>query len=518
MDDGCVIGTIPQLSQVVDILRRDGPARGLILSTSHTVQAPARPKTTVWSPGDSTGDEDPLLWGVTRIEESGIILLGAAVGNSAYVAGVLEEKVDKITEVTALLPTIEDAHTEFALARSTLTLPKFMFSLRTTPTTDHTIILEQFDTTTKEALGRIMGCPLPPLALQQAKLPVSMGGLGLREAVDHAAAAYTASFLASQDLVRSMLSTPPDSPPSTLPPAVLTSLNTSLGEEVAATQDSLLGVTQRQLSTRIDLANQRLHSNLTRESAGEREVARLASLSLPYAGSWLNCPPMPALNLHLRPTEFTTAVKIRLGLPVYDQAGPCPVCHLPSDTLADHALVCGSGGERILRHNLARDALCDTAVAAGLSPIKEGRNLLPGTGRKPADIFLPCWSGGRDAALDVTVTHPLQAATRAGAAATPGHAMNVSYGRKMAGAWDRCRAANIAFIPIVAESLGGWHPVAVDQIKKLARCLAMHTGQAIEASTAHLFTRLSTVLVRGCVEMVLNRSPTFPSPEIGGTE
>ena len=73
-------------------------------------------------------------------------------------------------------------------------------------------------------------------------------------------------------------------------------------------------------------------------------------------------------------------------------------------------------------------------------------------------------------------------------------------------------------IPIVAESLGGWHPVAVDQIKKLARCLATHTGQAIEASTAHLFTRLSTVLVRGCVEMVLNRSPTFPSPEIGGTE
>ena len=147
-----------------------------------------------------------------------------------------------------------------------------------------------------------------------------------------------------------------------------------------------------------------------------------------------------------------------------------------------------------------------------------GRNLLPGTGRKPADIFLPCWSGGRDAALDVTMTHPLQAATRAGAAATPGHAMTVAYNRKMAGAWDRCRAANIAFFPIVAESLGGWHPVAVDQIKKLARCLAMHTGQAIEASTAHLFTRLSTVLVRGCVEMALNRSPTFPSPEIGGQE
>ena len=60
--------------------------------------------------------------------------------------------------------------------------------------------------------------------------------------------------------------------------------------------------------------------------------------------------------------------------------------------------------------------------------------------------------------------------------------------------------------------------MAVDQIKKLARCLATHTGQGVEESTAHLFTRLSTVLVRGCIEMVLNRTPTYPSPEIGGLE
>ena len=96
--------------------------------------------------------------------------------------------------------------------------------------------------------------------------------------------------------------------------------------------------------------------------------------------------------------------------------------------------------------------------------------------------------------------------------------MAVAYNAKISGAFHLCCQENIAFIPIVAESLGGWHPVAVDQIKKLARCLAMHTGQAIEASTAHLFTRLSTVLVRGCLEMVLNRTPTYPSPEIGGTE
>ena len=76
-----------------------------------------------------------------------------------------------------------------------------------------------------------------------------------------------------------------------------------------------------------------------------------------------------------------------------------------------------TGGERISRHNNLRDALFDSAVAAGLGPVKEGRFLLPGADRRPADVFLPNWAGGRPAALDVTVVNPLQDATVAGAIA-----------------------------------------------------------------------------------------------------
>ena len=55
------------------------------------------------------------------------------------------------------------------------------------------------------------------------------------------------------------------------------------------------------------------------------------------------------------------------------------------------------------------------------TPQKEGRALLPGNNQRPADIFIPRWAGDRDAALDVTVTHPLQDATRV--AAEPGYAL-----------------------------------------------------------------------------------------------
>ena len=70
-------------------------------------------------------------------------------------------------------------------------------------------------------------------------------------------------------------------------------------------------------------------------------------------------------------------------------------------------------------------------LAAGLGPVKEGRALLPGDDRRPADILVPNWAGGRDAAMDVTVVTPLQAVTVAEAAITPGSALSFAYQRKV---------------------------------------------------------------------------------------
>ena len=60
------------------------------------------------------------------------------------------------------------------------------------------------------------------------------------------------------------------------------------------------------------------------------------------------------------------------------------------------------GGERNTRHNNLKDALFDAAVAAGRGPVRDGRFLLPGNDRRPADVLIRNWVGGKDAALDVT--------------------------------------------------------------------------------------------------------------------
>ena len=114
------------------------------------------------------------------------------------------------------------------------------------------------------------------------------------------------------------------------------------------------------------------------------------------------------------------------------------------------------GGEHISRHNHLRDHLHDTAVAAGLGPAREVRFLIPGRDSRPADVLLPQWSGGQDAALDITVVNPCQAAFVVGAAATPGYALEQAHRRKMRGAEEACRAQGLNFLPLVAESHGGW--------------------------------------------------------------
>ena len=249
--------------------------------------------------------------------------------------------------------------------------------------------LKEFDSITREGLTRILGTPLSDRTWQQAKLPVSMGGMGLRAAEDHAPAAHAASVLASQPLSASLLRRRPEEPSPPLPQLLLDGLTFALGEETS--EESLEGVSQKMLGLRIDQHLQRqLQEEIGQEE--ERERARLLSLTLPHAGDWLNTPPLTALGLHLRPAEFVLASKYRLGLDVYSKTAPCPACLRLSDTKGDHAMSCGTGGERIARHNHLRDALFEMAVSAVMAPTKEGRFLLPGDDRRPADVFISYWT------------------------------------------------------------------------------------------------------------------------------
>ena len=103
--------------------------------------------------------------------------------------------------------------------------------------------------------------------------------------------------------------------------------------------------------------------------------------------------------------------------------------------------------------------------------------------------------------------NPLQAATVAQAAQTPGHALKVAHQRKLDKSWQPCHDQGIVFLPLAVESLGGWHKAAIDEIKKLGSALARHTGEDESITIPHLFQQLSIALMKGNASLLNNRNP-----------
>ena len=296
-----------------------------------------------------------------------------------------------------------------------------MFLLRALDTSEHTDLLENFDSITRGALSKILGAAVSDDQWLQAKLPAAMGGLGLRAAEDHTPVAFAASLLASKKLVHNLLGKADDDevPPS-LPQPVLDKISLKMGEQ--ASTESLTGVSQKAASLKVDLLNQSILLNHITEEGQVRETARLRSLGLPGAGAWLSVVPLPALGLHLRATEFVPCLKYRLGVPIFAADGTCPSCSAPSDSMGDHALGCAKHGDRIARHDQLRDVLYEAASSASLAPVREERHLLPGTAARPGDLLIRRWADGKDAAIDVTVTGPLARSNVVAAAAEAGSA------------------------------------------------------------------------------------------------
>jgi hypothetical protein len=61
---------------------------------------------------------------------------------------------------------------------------------------------------------------------------------------------------------------------------------------------------------------------------------------------------------------------------------------------------------------------------------------------------------------------------------------------------DKARLNSLGMLPVVVESLGGWHEDAAAVVNKIARQLGSHTGKEAEEPIRHLFQRLSLLLWR----------------------
>ena len=236
------------------------------------------------------------------------------------------------------------------------------------------------------------------------------------------------------------------------------------------------------------------------------EKARFLSLSMPQSRAWLSEAPIPALGLHLFSNDFRATVKYRLGAPIYEIERKCPYCKTGSlDTLGYHAVACHGRGDMISRHDRLRDNFFSACSAANLSPVCEQKNLIPETNCRPGDVYLPFWSVGQPAALDITITSPLQPSIISNAARKSGFALRAAEDRKLEQYSQQCANIGVQFIPMAFESFGGLSELIRKTLKRIA--LLTDNRSLYSAGVSVAFSRLeqsvSATLMRGNAIMLI---------------
>eukprot|EP00731_Ephydatia_muelleri_P025447 Em0017g530a len=247
--------------------------------------------------------------------------------------------------------------------------------------------------------------------------------------------------------------------------------------------------------------------NLLLNCSSVADRARLLSVSSPFAASWLSVIPSEGLGLHLTAPIFQVALKWWLGLDTSggSQCSLCPGSVL--DHLSHHAVTCKRGGDVVTRHNRLRDCIVDVCRRAHIGvQVEVGNNLTPSHSKtRPADILIPNWVMGRTAALDVSVTSPLNPQTLLEAGVTATAAALTTEERKHDENDPKCSELGWVCIPVVAESYGAWGREATLLFSTIASRIATLSNKPKSVTLIDIYGRLNLQLVRANATSILAR-------------
>ena len=125
---------------------------------------------------------EDLVKGIKIMDRAELSLLGAPLFPEA-INTILNPKLENLKLMARRLNEI-DNHEALFLLRHCFAMPKLTYFLRTSPCFLEQETLENFDKIIKDTLVNILNISLPDMAYNQATLPISKGGLGLRLATE----------------------------------------------------------------------------------------------------------------------------------------------------------------------------------------------------------------------------------------------------------------------------------------------------------------------------------------------
>jgi hypothetical protein len=392
-----------------------------------------------------------------------------------------------------------------------LSYNKINHLLRTCPPDLLQEALVQFDDHFHNMLTEILRVPcLSEEQWDQASLPVRFAGLGVNQTKVIAASAYLGSCTLTKTVVAAMLGVDADK----FEPAGLSTLLTA--HEAATGKVHSWSSLCEEKSVQQKLSTER-HAALfdhLKARTTPRSHNLLLACSMPHASDWLLAPPIPGLGLSLQSEVFRTALKFRLGIPLFDAPFPCPAldhngkaCKSQMDVFGDHAPCCHNSPSLVFRHNNVRDILGHSARGAGLAAVViEKKNQIAGSNEKPGDITVQQYHRGfATSAFDVTVTHPLQQKFLEIAMEEGGVVAEDAHDRKLTKSFEVCKKEGIHFVPLAWESTGGTTETVHETIRKWTQLEGARGGYPAHLIRRNLYAQISCCLQRHLAQSVIDR-------------
>ena len=522
LDDGILGGTVQAVRSFCELLRAEMAEAGLDLSFSKCEVVPAAGAATEVSDGDVRG----FAWR----PDGNIKLLGAPFGSAEFCRSHTLKRKEKAATLLQVVGDLQDSQSALQLVRNCTSFCKLVYSTRTVPPHLHSQALDAFSRDVRGAIETITGDLVDDRSWAQAQLPVRHGGIGLRCASRHAAAAYLASVSQSRelcariDLQFSFSDEADDLCLQTTRAALLATVDASSLPDLVEGK-----LTQRTLSGLVD---DQLKATLVGSTQADGVFrAHLSLVGLPTAGVWLQAPPVVEDGRAIEPSLFRVALRRRLRIPVQTGDSFCPLCGDTMDSFGDHALACQCNGDRTVRHNCLRNIGCEDARVAGLQAERERPGLLPSRpaedgiraspgDRRPADVWLPRGPQNRPTALDFAVTSGLRSDLWRQVAETPNHVFEFyeHYKRSYKDTERLCEDQGFAFLPMVMEAhSGAWSPSARRAWGFVARNMSAAWNEGQEPSSLKLAQRLCCSLQRENARAVLRRLAEADPGQVVGT-
>lgn len=505
LDDGSIAGTPESLRAFLDFLIAEGPAYGLHVNINKCEIVSREPSATTQLFSDIPSSHHFTFddWE----------LLGTAMGSSS---SQVDTVVDRAIRKVRLIASLPDPHVAFTLLRfcagSTL-VNHLMRSFGPHPSfarLDNAVVLAV------QSIGSLpqFGTPEETLnVIAQIHLPVRLGGLGLRSAGAHAAAAHISAVCASRLVAPIICPSHASLPPLDSDPRVQECLATSSPTclvlppvALALARERLQHVEleakkrfQRALSEIID------QSTLDSLSLTHAATARFKSCSASGAILSLPHPDDEPKDLWLPAEMFTMLLRYRLGLPVDTRAHPCTICngkHI-SDQYGNHSLSCMTGGNHTTIHNAMRNIISKLASYAGFSPRLEPT--IASTSKR-GDILLRR-AGETWNLVDVAVINPLGASNIAAAMNSVGGACHEYAKHKFKSYTALTAEAGWKLSPLVVDTLGAWDPDAIPLLRQIFDACGERFGVPRHRRMTRYMRQLQMTLARQVTETLARNTP-----------